>query len=37
MAFLTPLALLAAAVIGPIIVAMYLLKLRREERTVSST
>lgn len=37
MSFLAPLALLAAAVIGPIIVAMYLLKLRREERTVSST
>lgn len=37
MSFLSPLALLAAAVIGPIIVAMYLLKLRREERTVSST
>lgn len=37
MSFLNPLALLAAAVIGPAIVAMYLLKLRREERTVSST
>src|ERR1044071_7844148 len=37
MSFLAPLALLAAAVIGPIIVAMYLLKLRREERTVAST
>ena len=37
MSLLSPLALLAAAVIGPIIVAMYLLKLRREERTVSST
>ncbi len=37
MSFLAPLALLSAAVIGPIIVAMYLLKLRREERTVSST
>jgi Ca-activated chloride channel homolog len=37
MSLLTPLALLGAAIIGPIIVAMYLLKLRREERTVSST
>ena len=37
MSLLSPLALLAAAIIGPIIVAMYLLKLRREERTVSST
>ncbi len=37
MSFLAPLALLGAAIIGPIIVAMYLLKLRREERTVSST
>ncbi|MCU0491030.1 MAG: BatA and WFA domain-containing protein [Chloroflexaceae bacterium] len=37
MSFLTPLALLGAAIIGPLIVAMYFLKLRREERTVSST
>lgn len=37
MSLLAPLALLGAAIIGPIIVAMYLLKLRREERTVSST
>ena len=37
MSFLAPLALFSAAIIGPIIVAMYLLKLRREERTVSST
>ena len=37
MSFLTPLALLSAAIIGPIIVAMYLLKLRREDRRVSST
>lgn len=37
MSLLTPLALISAAIIGPIIVAMYLLKLRREERTVSST
>lgn len=37
MSLLAPLALLGAALIGPIIVAMYLLKLRREERTVSST
>lgn len=37
MSFLAPLSLIGAAVIGPIIVAMYLLKLRREERTVSST
>ena len=37
MSFLTPLALIGALVLGPIIVAMYLLKLRREERRVSST
>jgi hypothetical protein len=37
MSFLAPLALISALLIGPIIVAMYLLKLRREERTVSST
>ena len=37
MSFLTPLALVSAAIVGPIIVAMYLLKLRREERRVSST
>lgn len=37
MSLISPLALLAAAVVGPIIVAMYLLKLRREERPVSST
>ncbi len=37
MSLLAPLALLAAAVVGPLIVAMYLLKLRREERPVSST
>ena len=37
MAFLTPLALVSALIIGPIVVAMYLLKLRREERRVSST
>src|SRR5262245_48968835 len=37
MAFLTPLALISALIVGPIIVAMYLLKLRREERRVSST
>jgi Ca-activated chloride channel family protein len=37
MAFLAPLALISALIIGPIIVAMYLLKLRREERPVSST
>lgn len=37
MSLLTPLALIGAAIIGPIIVAMYLLKLRREEQTVSST
>ncbi|NOK63881.1 MAG: VWA domain-containing protein [Chloroflexi bacterium AL-W] len=37
MSLLAPFALFAIAAIGPIIVAMYLLKLRREERTVSST
>lgn len=37
MSLIAPLALLAAAVVGPLIVAMYLLKLRREERSVSST
>lgn len=37
MSLLTPLALLGAAVVGPLIVAMYLLKLRREDRPVSST
>jgi Ca-activated chloride channel family protein len=37
MPFLAPLALLALAVVGPIIVAMYLLKLRREDRPISST
>jgi Ca-activated chloride channel family protein len=37
MNLIAPLALLAAAIVGPLIVAMYLLKLRREERTVSST
>ncbi len=37
MSFLTPLAFLSLLVVGPLIVAMYLLKLRREERRVSST
>lgn len=37
MPFLAPLALLALAVAGPLIIAMYLLKLRREDRPVSST
>lgn len=37
MSLIAPLALLGAAIVGPLIVAMYLLKLRREERTVSST
>jgi hypothetical protein len=37
MSLLAPLALIGAAIIGPLIIAMYLLKLRREERTVSST
>jgi hypothetical protein len=37
MSLISPLALLGAAIVGPIIVAMYLLKLRREERPVSST
>src|SRR5215216_6681963 len=37
MPFLAPLALISTLILGPIIVAMYLLKLRREERTVSST
>src|SRR3712207_6416680 len=36
MSLLAPWALLLA-LLGPVIVAMYLLKLRREERTVSST
>lgn len=37
MSLLTPLALLSILAAGPLIVAMYLLKLRREERRVSST
>jgi Ca-activated chloride channel homolog len=37
MSFISPLALLGAAIVGPLIVAMYLLKLRREDRPVSST
>ena len=37
MPFIAPLALLSALIIGPIIIAMYLLRLRREERRVSST
>ncbi|NJN68650.1 MAG: VWA domain-containing protein [Chloroflexaceae bacterium] len=37
MSFLAPLALLGAAILGPVIVAMYMLKLRREDRQVSST
>ncbi len=37
MSLLAPLALLSALIVGPLIVAMYLLKLRREERRVSST
>lgn len=37
MSLLTPLALIGAAIVGPLIVAMYLLKLRREERPISST
>lgn len=37
MAFIAPLALIGAAILAPIIVAMYLLKLRRAEQTVSST
>ena len=37
MSLLTPLALIGALLVGPLIVAMYLLKLRREERRVSST
>lgn len=37
MSLLAPLALLGAAILGPIIVAMYLLRLRREERHISST
>ena len=36
MSLLAPWALLVG-LLGPVIVAMYLLKLRREERTVSST
>jgi hypothetical protein len=35
--FLAPLALLSLAIIGPLIVAMYLLKLRRQDQQVSST
>ncbi len=37
MSFLAPLTFIASAIIGGAIVAMYFLKLRREERTVSST
>jgi hypothetical protein len=37
MSLLTPLALLGAAIVGPLIVAMYILRLRREERMISST
>ncbi|MBC8161859.1 MAG: VWA domain-containing protein [Roseiflexaceae bacterium] len=37
MSLLAPLALLGAAIVGPLIIAMYLLKLRREQHTVSST
>lgn len=37
MSLLAPLALFGAAILGPLIIAMYLLQLRREERTVSST
>ena len=37
MSFLAPLALFSAAILGPIIVAIYLLKLRREDKVVSST
>jgi hypothetical protein len=37
MSFLAPLALISAAIIGPIILAMYILRLRREDRPVSST
>jgi hypothetical protein len=35
--FLAPLALLSLAIAGPLIVAMYLLKLRRQDQRVSST
>ncbi|MGQ9829727.1 MAG: vWA domain-containing protein [Roseiflexus sp.] len=37
MSLLAPFALLSTLIVGPLIVAMYLLKLRREERRVSST
>ncbi len=37
MPFLAPLALIGAAILGPLIVAMYILKLRRDDRAVSST
>ncbi len=37
MPFLAPLALISLVILGPLIVAMYLLRLRREERVVSST
>jgi hypothetical protein len=37
MSLLSPLALIGGLILAPIIVAMYLLKLRREDRPVSST
>lgn len=37
MPFLAPLALLSLLIAGPIIIAMYLLKLKRQEQQVSST
>jgi hypothetical protein len=35
--FLAPLALISLAIAGPVIVAMYLLKLRRQDQRISST
>jgi Ca-activated chloride channel homolog len=37
MSFLAPLALISAAIIGPLIVALYMLRLRRDDHAVSST
>lgn len=37
LSLIAPIALISGLIVGPIIIAMYLLKLRREERLVSST